>query len=185
MIVVAIIGVLATLAIFGVAKYLKNSKTAEATNSLGTINQDAVMSYSRERTPSSITTGVVGPNIEVLCPSSAGAIPATPPKGIKYTADPTKDYATDPGFTCLGFTMNQPQYFAYDYVKGGPSGIAPQAATRISGLSGTGWCTGATADFDGDGVNFIEFATGGDIISGTPVTSQAMASWDVKTGTSF
>lgn len=185
MIVVAIIGVLATLAVFGVSKYLLNAKTAEATNSLGVINQDAVMAYSQERTASAISTGVSGPNILQLCPSSAGAIPPLPPKGIKYTSDPTKDYATDPGFTCLGFTMNQPQYFAYDYVLGGSSKIAPDAAKQINGLSGTGWSTGAAADFDGDGINYIEFATGGDIISGTPITAQAIASWNIKSGATF
>ena len=37
MIVVAIIGVLAALAIYGVSRYLKHSKTAEATRNLGSL----------------------------------------------------------------------------------------------------------------------------------------------------
>ena len=57
MIVVAIIGVLAALAIYGVRKYLTNAKTAEARTALGRIAKDypdapdAVLKSSRaERT---------------------------------------------------------------------------------------------------------------------------------------
>lgn len=181
MIVVAIIGVLAVLAIFGVSRYLRTAKSAEALNTLGVINRDAVTAYDRERANTGIGLGGGGANANHLCPSSVGAIPATPPKNQKYTADPTGDYSTDPGFICLGFIMNQPQYFSYDYVNGGPSAIAPDA--KVTGL--TGWGTGATADFTGDGASFTEFATGGNIVNGTPITSSAIATWDVASGSSF
>ena len=42
MIVVAIIGILAVLAIYGVRKYLANAKTAEARNSLGQMSKEPV-----------------------------------------------------------------------------------------------------------------------------------------------
>jgi type IV pilus assembly protein PilA len=48
MIVVAIVGVLAALAIYGVKKYVANAKTTEARNSLGQIAKDASMAYNRE-----------------------------------------------------------------------------------------------------------------------------------------
>ena len=171
MIVVAIIGVLAVLAIFGVSKYLKNAKTAEATNSLGAINQDAVNAYNKESTPSGIAVGLAAGVSRQLCPSSAGAIPATPPVNQKYTAPPNGvgSYLADPGFGCLGFSMSQPQYFAYDYVKGGPSVIAPGAT--VTGLAG--WGTGAAADFNGTG-QLVEFATGGNIVNGEPITATAI-----------
>jgi type IV pilus assembly protein PilA len=41
MIVVAIVGILSVLAIYGVRKYVANAKTAEARNSLGQIAKDA------------------------------------------------------------------------------------------------------------------------------------------------
>ena len=41
MIVVAIVGVLAALAIYGVRKYIASAKTAEARNSLGQLAKDA------------------------------------------------------------------------------------------------------------------------------------------------
>jgi len=40
MIVVAIIGILAALAIYGVKKYLTNAKTGEAKNNLGRLGKD-------------------------------------------------------------------------------------------------------------------------------------------------
>src|SRR3954454_19415051 len=48
MIVVAIVGVLAVLAIYGVRKYIANSKTTEARNSLGQISKDASTAYEKE-----------------------------------------------------------------------------------------------------------------------------------------
>ena len=41
MIVVAIVGILAVLAVYGVRKYIANSKTTEARNALGQIAKDA------------------------------------------------------------------------------------------------------------------------------------------------
>ena len=48
MIVVAIIGILAVLAIYGVSRYLKTSKTAEATNNVGAIAKNASESLTRD-----------------------------------------------------------------------------------------------------------------------------------------
>ncbi|HEX7664156.1 MAG TPA: type II secretion system protein [Polyangiaceae bacterium] len=182
MIVVAIIGVLAVLAIFGVSKYLKNAKTAEATNSLGSINQDAVQAYNKESTQSGVAVGAATGSSRSLCPSSAAAIPAAPPANAKYTAPPNGvgSYLADPGFACLGFSMSQPQYFAYDYINGGASKIAPDA--KVTGL--TGWGTGASADFNGTG-QLVEFATGGNIVNGEPITATAIASYDQSTGQAF
>jgi type IV pilus assembly protein PilA len=180
MIVVAIIGVLAVLAIFGVSKYLKNAKTAEATNSLGAINQDAVNAYNKETTPSGVAVGLATGAAHALCPSSTGSIPPAVPSNHKYTANPAADYVTDPGFSCLQFSMSQPQYFAYDYVLGGKSTIAPDPV--VTGL--TGWGTGASADFNGDG-KLVEFSTGGNLVNGEPITATAIASWDQSTGAAF
>ena len=83
MIVVAIIGVLAVLAIFGVSVYLKRAKTAEATNSLGSINQDAVQAYTKEHLTASIAVGLSLGTNQTLCPSSTGSIPAAVPANQK------------------------------------------------------------------------------------------------------
>ncbi len=54
MIVVAIIGVLAALAIYGVNKYLASAKTSEAKNTIGAIARGAAASYERETAASEI-----------------------------------------------------------------------------------------------------------------------------------
>src|SRR5260221_4090294 len=48
MIVVAIIGVLAALAIYGVRRYLASSKTAEAKQGVGAISRSSQQAYERE-----------------------------------------------------------------------------------------------------------------------------------------
>src|SRR5690606_38657512 len=50
MIVVAIVGLLAALAIYGVRKYMTNAKTTEARNALGQISKGAQISWDRELT---------------------------------------------------------------------------------------------------------------------------------------
>ena len=49
MIVVAIVGVLASLAIYGVRKYVTNAKTTEARNALGQLSKDATTAFAREK----------------------------------------------------------------------------------------------------------------------------------------
>jgi type IV pilus assembly protein PilA len=185
MIVVAIIGVLAVLAIFGVSKYLKNAKTAEATNMIGAINQLAVNAYNKESTPAAILAGGNSSTApaQSLCVSAA-PIPGTPPQNLKYQPDPTKDYGQDPGWICLGFTNSQPQYFNYQYTNGGVAGNTPNAGGTL-GIVATGWGVGAATDFVTNGGELVEFATGGNVVNGQPVTATAIASFDNATGKPF
>src|SRR5437016_492628 len=78
MIVVAIVGILAVLAIYGVRKYLANAKTAEARNSLGQISKDAIAAYEKESMsgavlPQGSSTGIV----RHLCASATATVPAS------------------------------------------------------------------------------------------------------------
>ena len=120
MIVVAIIGVLAALAIYGVSRYLKHSKTAEATRSLGSIEQG---SKSKFQLDTDSLGGGSGPFLHVFC-STATITPATVPAGAKVavttTAGSTTDYNQD-GWKCLKFAMSEPQFYAYSYTSNGPS----------------------------------------------------------------
>jgi type IV pilus assembly protein PilA len=149
MIVVAIIGILAVLAIYGVSRYLKSSKTAEATNNIGAIQKNATEALTREKmsgaytAPGTSTTMAYG-----FCASEAASVPAAAPKGAKYTSG-AGDWAagkgagvggSDIGFYCLKFTIDQPQYYAYSYVATGP-GTATGDALDIT----------ANGDLDGNG----------------------------------
>jgi type IV pilus assembly protein PilA len=127
MIVVAIVGVLAALAIYGVRRYVLNSKTAEARNSLGQLSKDASTGYSREGMSGAVmvlgsSTGV----INRLCGPAAATIPAnsTSIQGKKYQSSPSEWRAGDQfnGWACIRFSMEDPQYFQYQYTEAGTDG---------------------------------------------------------------
>ena len=147
MIVVAIIGVLAALAIYGVRKYLTNAKSAEARTALGRIAKDAQSAWERESMSGAVLTlGQSAENTRALCPSAA-AVPAEIAKvtNAKYQSSPA-DWKTT-GWSCLRFTMDGPQYFQYDFTGGG------------TGTAGDAF----TASADGTGNSLGSFSMGGKI----------------------
>jgi type IV pilus assembly protein PilA len=122
MIVVAIVGVLAALAIYGVRKYLLNAKTAEVRNAVGQMAKDAKGAYERESMPSTILAGGASATVSNnLCISGSKTVPDNKSKiaGQKYqsaAADWSVDEATPgKGFACLRFSMSDPQYYMYEY----------------------------------------------------------------------
>src|SRR5262249_16450833 len=109
MIVVAIVGVLAVLAIYGVRKYIANSKTTEARNSPGQISKDGAAAFERETGSSTvINVGNSSNLLRQLCPS-ASKVPANAPQSAKYQSSPA-DWAGNTGWACLKFSLEQPQY---------------------------------------------------------------------------
>ena len=167
MIVVAIIGVLAALAIFGVRRYLASAKTSEAKNSVGAITRGAAAAFERETAASEILPagGTSAAASHSLC-ASAGAVPAAVPAGIKYQPNSTEgsDFETGTatgGWKCLRFSMTQPIYYQYHYVQG----------ARIPGVTlspdptATGFEAGAVGNLDADGVNSY-FTRGGTVAAG-------------------
>src|SRR5262245_32723233 len=87
MIVVAIIGVLAALAIYGVRRYLASAKTAEAKQTIGAVARGAKQSFERETANSELLGAAAGGNSagtnHALCGTAVG-VPAVIPKGTKY-----------------------------------------------------------------------------------------------------
>jgi len=156
MIVVAIIGILAALAIYGVRKYLTNAKTSEATNNLGRLGKDAVSAFERETMDASLL-GVDAPTAAVhkMCPVAA-VIPGAIPKAEKIQPDP-EIWRTDPGWHCLKFSVDSPVYYQYAYA---PSGNAAAPA------EGDGFSATATGDLDGDGDTFSAWTYQGAILKG-------------------
>jgi type IV pilus assembly protein PilA len=126
MIVVAIIGILAMLAAYGVRKYIATSKTAEARNALGRIGNAAVISYEDDEYMAS-TMMVPGSSTGLtrqLCNKASQPVPSDISfvQGKKYQsslADWNLDAAGNSGFACLKFTIDQPQYFMYTYTVSG------------------------------------------------------------------
>jgi type IV pilus assembly protein PilA len=150
MIVVAIIGVLAALAIYGVRKYIANAKTAEARMAVGRIAKDASAAYNKENMGTSVLgLGSVTSLTNALCGGST-SVPASKDsiKGKKYQSSPA-DWGGDQssGWACLHFSMQDPQYFLYIY----------QAAS-------TTFTAVANGDLNGDG-NLSAFKLAGAVQS--------------------
>src|ERR1019366_212656 len=155
MIVVAIVGILAVLATYGVRKYLANAKTAEARNSIGRIAKDEAAAYERESTGTTVlavkTTAAMSRR---LCLSASATVPAasTSIQGKKYQSTAKEwnaDAAGNSGFACLKFSMDAPQYYMYSYTMTG-------SGSNI-GDSFTG---AAQGDLNGDGVLSLFQITG-------------------------
>jgi type IV pilus assembly protein PilA len=130
MIVVAIVGVLAVLATYGVRKYIANAKSAEATNGLGQVAANASMTYAVQLR---------------LCKSASASVPATigAVAGKKYQSTASEwnvDSNGGSGFACLRFTMDAPQYYQYGYV------------SPATGQVGDSFVATANGDLDGDGI---------------------------------
>ena len=158
MIVVAIIGVLATMAIFGVRKYLANAKTAEARNNLGQIANDAAAAFERETSSGAILAGgSASANLRQLCPTGP-AVPADIPKSSKYQTKPT-DWID--GWKCLKFSIETPQYYQYTYTK----------------VDDTNYTAVAKGDLNGDG-NPSTFTILGQVVSGALTKSPSIKEED-------
>jgi type IV pilus assembly protein PilA len=160
MIVVAIVGVLAVLAIYGVRKYIANSKTTEAKNSLGQISKDAASAFEKETTNATIiAAGSSSALLRSLCDSST-LVPATTPAAMKYQSS-RADWTTgsaNAGWMCLKFSMEQPQYYRYQYV-----------ATNTTSTAGQYIAT-ANGDLNGDSV-LSTFQISGSVQNGQLTTS--------------
>jgi type IV pilus assembly protein PilA len=171
MIVVAIIGLLAALAVQAVARYLGAAKASEAKNGVGQISRAAHAAYEDELQGAQLLAegGTSIQAIHRLC-GSAAPVPSTVPEGKKYqpsSADGSDfkkgDAAT--GWPCLRFEIYQPIYYQYSYVKGDSL-----AAPLNPGKCPTGencYEAGAMGDLNGDGVVFSRYARTGHINAAT------------------
>ncbi|WP_437979030.1 prepilin-type N-terminal cleavage/methylation domain-containing protein [Sorangium sp. So ce295] len=179
MIVVAIVGVLAALAIVGVRNYLATAKTAEAKHTVGVITRTAITQYERERDIADIlnATGVVSANTHLLC-TSALPVPFdfASVEGRKYQprAAPGVDFnsgSTLAGWQCLGFAISQPIYFQYSYQVGGD--YVSQGLADAPLPAGDGFEVGAVGDLKGDGQRYTIVRTG-EVRDGEIATSTAI-----------
>jgi type IV pilus assembly protein PilA len=167
MIVVAIIGVLSALALYGVSKYLSTARTAEAKYNVGAISKLAAGVYEREYAESELKAeGTFSKSaVNYLC-SSALPVPATIPSGTKYQPNNAAgvDFHTGTsidGWQCLGYTLSSPVYYQYNYVRG--SGyISPAMGAPDPGAEG--FEASAQGDVDADGT-YSAFARSGAVVN--------------------
>lgn len=164
MIVIAIIGVLAALAVYGIRTYLASARTAEAKANVGAISALASGVFEREFAAAELiasNSGESQASSNFLC-SSANPVPGTVPAGVKYQPNNAvgSDFhsgSSSAGWLCLGYTMSTPIYYQYSYIRGG--------AYLSANLGGPdpgndGFEAGAVGDLDGDGVHSTIARTG-------------------------
>jgi prepilin-type N-terminal cleavage/methylation domain-containing protein len=129
MIVVAIIGVLASVAIPSFVKYIRRAKTTEALMNLRKMYDGAVAYYVGEHADA---TGVIQSR---QFPVSAGPTPAlatlTTLGGTKYQSTPS-DWKQG-GWIALDFMVTDPQYFSYSFVSNGKTFTDAQAQMIANG----------------------------------------------------
>ena len=129
MIVVAIIGVLAAVAIPAFLKYVRRSKTAEATMNLRKMYDGCVAYYVSEHADINGTIAnkqfpANGPTVPPLATLTAQMV-----AGKRYTSSPT-DWKQG-GWTALDFSVTDPQYFAYTFTNSNPGGTGVNAAAQM------------------------------------------------------
>jgi len=129
MIVVAIIGVLAAVAIPSFLKYTKRSKTTEALMNLRKMYDGAVAYYVSEH------ADVDGKIQSRQFPTSA---PTTPSLALITAAGGNKVLSTPAdwkigGWTALDFMVTDPQYFAYTFTSNGQLFTDAQASMIAQG----------------------------------------------------
>lgn len=171
MIVVVIIGILAALAIYGVQKYVANSKTAEARQMLGRISKDALVAFEGERQDYAVlafgSTAAIGNGLCVEAapiPAALGTFAAPVPpaqiQGVKWQPAPSN--FADAGWQCLKTTVSTPLYYGYEYVSS--IGTTPTPAAIGQTMEAL-----AVGDIDGDGTGSA-FRIGGEVRQETAST---------------
>ncbi len=157
MIVVAIIGILAAIAIPAFINYVKRSKTSEAPANLKALFTGAQAYYQAERnTMRGVVMATDGIVADTRCVTSAALAPDAIPAGVKTVVDWT---AQEPDWGALNFTVSDPLLYQYE--------IAPMVGAASCGtphMAGD-WVYDfrANGDLDGDtNPSLFEVSVGSD-----------------------
>lgn len=147
MIVVAILGILAAIAIPAFVTYIRRAKTVEATENLSKMFDAAASYYARERTDGASLTASQITN----CIPSAGTDGLADPGTQKVTSAFAGGFSSTDG---IGFSVAGPHYYKYA-MSGGT------AACGVNATTGTFHTLSAEGDLNGDNVNSsFKLATG-------------------------
>jgi len=179
MIVVAIVGVLAALAIYGVGAYLAHSKSSEAKQHVGAIARGAISAFEREQLEFDIldnadeTSGAS----HDLCPKTDW-VPAnlSSVTGSKY--QPSTNAGVDfqkSQWVCIGFNVDQPIYYMLRYRK---NETGSGFSNKIMNSGGDDYFVAqAMGDIDADGID-SRFMTGGIVTEGVMKTATTL--WTIR-----
>ena len=149
MIVVAIIGILAAVAIPAFINYMKRAKTSEATVNLKSITE-GVMSYFDKETNA----------VSHAVPTNTARTPDSAPTPSKVAISSTiQGQFSTPAWTATGWKPAEPFYYRYSWTAG------TGCTTQPCGASGAAGQAVVTGDLDGDNT-LSTFARALTILSG-------------------
>ena len=155
MIVVAIIGILAAIAIPAFINYVKRSKTSEATLNLRQLFQGASTYYKPEHWARGavVTVGSVAAATEcIVAPAQADYVATNQKQIVSWNAD-----NDGPTYDALNFAPQEPIYYEYDVASIGPVGGTCGVAPGLAAV----YTFQAYGDLDGDGTfSTYEMAVG-------------------------
>jgi len=130
MIVVAILGILAAVAIPAFLKYIKRSKTTEATMNVRKLYDSSVTYFAGEH------TSPAGAIIQAQFSATTATLPTLAAIGdVKITTAPSL-WDADDTWNSLQFSVSDPSYFAYQYDSAGVTNDSKFTATAFGDLDG-------------------------------------------------
>ena len=130
MIVVAILGILAAVAIPAFLKYIKRSKTTEATMNVRKLYDSSVTYFAGEH------TSPAGAIIQAQFSATTATLPTLATIGdVKVTTLPSS-WDADDTWNSLQFSVSDPSYFAYQYDTAGVTNDSKFTATAFGNLDG-------------------------------------------------
>ena len=177
MIVVAIIGILAAVAIPGFMSYIKSSKTSEAKENLKSIGDGALAYFQAEHCfdsacmepKSKLYPGGAAEGLAYSVASSGDKIGVISAVGLKNSpnASSVETNLLKPKWVNLKFQINKPFYYQYDYATSGTtpgsSKFGASAIASLSDLSDSGFKIAGTES--GNLGNIIESTYSGSAIT--------------------
>jgi type IV pilus assembly protein PilA len=140
MIVVAIIGILAAVAIPAFMKYIRRSKTTEATMNIRKIFDSSVSYYEEEH---AARTGIILPK---AFPQATGPTPTTTccgAAGDKCQPNPVL-WTNNNTWNALNFSVDDPHYYIYEYASTGTEQNSQFTARARGDLN----CNGTQSTFE-------------------------------------
>jgi type IV pilus assembly protein PilA len=133
MIVVAIIGILAAVAIPAFMKYIRRSKTVEASNNISKLYQSSVAYYETEH--ANLAQQIVPRQFPVANAETPGVNPCCGQPGDKCNPQTAAASWQTPTWSSLNFSVDDPFYFWYRYDSAGTDKASNFSAWAFGNLN--------------------------------------------------
>ncbi len=131
MIVVAILGILAAVAIPAFIKYMRRAKTSEAVDKLAYLFRMSSTYFTGERGARGYNTTAA---VDVQFPDPAALTPAAVPSGVRAPGN-SAQWDT-PSWNALSFSISDPHYYSYQYDSTGTGTGSQFTARAVGNLDG-------------------------------------------------